>query len=142
MKKFSKTGFLIISFLFIITTVFAQGNFTIKVFFLYGSKPSKGYEKAEKREFGGLHGGHVSIGIDSFVVSFHHVNGYHFFPHHTNLKGVYERIGTSEFVKDTTEEKYTTFVIPLDSSQYNNLQYLVLFYYFCASSKQFGNQTI
>lgn len=42
---------------------------TIKVHFLYGSKPAKGYEKLEKRWFGGLKGGHVGIeiGADSIL---------------------------------------------------------------------------
>lgn len=44
---------------------------SIRVLFIYGSYPAKGYEKAEHKWFGGIHGGHVAleIGRDS-VLSF------------------------------------------------------------------------
>lgn len=94
----------------------------IQVYFLYGSKPAKDYKKHEPNEFGGLHGGHVSIGIDSFNVSFHHVNGYHIFSKRKNLKGIYEKIPIVSFLKDTTSRKYTIFEIPLDSINYDKLR--------------------
>jgi len=100
----------------------AQQPHFMQVFFLYGSKPAPGYEKLESPAFGGIHGGHVSIGIDSFDVCFHHVNGYHIFPTRKNLKGAYEQIRITDFLKDTSSYKYTVFKIPIDSSQYSRLE--------------------
>ena len=100
----------------------AQPSYVLKVFFLYGSKPAPGYEKIESPAFGGIHGGHVSIGVDTLNVSFHHVNGYHIFPKKSHLMGTYEQTRLSDFLKDTSTYKYTVFEIPLDSIQHSRLE--------------------
>ncbi|RPD41862.1 hypothetical protein [Chitinophaga barathri] len=41
----------------------AEDSTTIKVLFLYGSKPSPAYKKTEPKWFGGILGGHVGIEI-------------------------------------------------------------------------------
>lgn len=45
----------------------AQGNdsLTIKVYFLYGSKPGKEFKQEEPKWFGGKLGGHAGIAVDS-----------------------------------------------------------------------------
>lgn len=98
---------------------------SIQVFFLYGSKPAKGYSHIEKREFGGLHGGHVNIGIDSFVIGFHHVLGYHVFARKKNFMGCFEQIRMADFVRDSVSKKYAVFTIPINSNQYQTLKALL-----------------
>lgn len=56
---------------------------TLRILFIYGSRPASGYEKTERKWFGGIHGGHVAmeIGPDS-VLSFRSTEyPCHFFPH-------------------------------------------------------------
>ena len=100
----------------------AQQFHVMKVFFLYGSKPASGYEKMESPSFGGIHGGHVSISIDTLNVCFHHVNGYHILPQSNHLKGTYEQMRLADFLKDTSSYKYTVIEIPLDSIQHSRLE--------------------
>jgi hypothetical protein len=128
MNLFAKVRYVLLVLLCLCKITHAQNQYVIKVFFYYGSKPAKGFEKIEKREFGGFHGGHVSFGIDTSEVSFHHVNGFHIFPHHSNLRGTYERVSIRDFMKDTASEKYTTFLIPLDSIGYHDLEQTVTRY--------------
>jgi len=54
---------LIIACLLIATSVTAQATDSIKVLFIYGSRPSQGYEDKEPRWFGGMRGGHTAIQI-------------------------------------------------------------------------------
>jgi len=50
---------------------FTQVKDSIKVLFIYGSRPASGYEGVEPRWFGGMRGGHVAIQIgDDKVLSF------------------------------------------------------------------------
>lgn len=103
----------------------AQQYHELKVFFLYGSKPAAGYKKTEPNLFGGLHGGHVSISIDSLHVSFHHVKGYHIISKKKHFMGTYERMRLHDFLKDTATNKYMVIQIPLDSAGYQNLTNLI-----------------
>lgn len=68
---------------------FAQNSSSVKVYFLYGSKPARDSRNTESKYFGGIHGGHVSIGIDSSVVGFGPYNGFHIFAHRKNLKAIF-----------------------------------------------------
>ena len=43
---------------------------TIKLHFLYGSVPSKGYKDSEEKLFGGIKGGHVNIEANGRVLDF------------------------------------------------------------------------
>lgn len=56
---------------------------TIRIMFIYGSKPASGYEKMERTWFGGIHGGHVAMEIGSDSVLGFRSTEYpcHFFPH-------------------------------------------------------------
>jgi hypothetical protein len=106
---------------FLFNLSYGQNPHTIKVFFLYGSKPSHGYRHTESHYFGGLHGGHVSIGIDSFNIGFHHVKGLHLFSLKKHLSGIYQCKRLSDFTNDTSTNKYATFEVPLTDEQYNKL---------------------
>jgi hypothetical protein len=122
MKTWNYHQYLTLILIFLSCHSLAQKSHSINVFFLYGSKPALEYKKIETREFGGIHGGHVSIGIDSFNVSFHHVNGFHVFSRRKKLKGMYEQIPITVFLRDTVGRKYAVITIPLDSIQYENLK--------------------
>jgi hypothetical protein len=52
---------LVFSFFFI--NAFAQMSDSIKVLFIYGSKPAREFKNTEHRWFGGVRGGHVAIQI-------------------------------------------------------------------------------
>jgi hypothetical protein len=119
-----KTIGLIILFISSFNFAFGQNIDTIQVFFLYGSKPAHGYRHTEAHLFGGIHGGHVSIGVDSIVIGFNHV-GIHLIPHKKHLAGMYKYEKLKNFVKDTVASKYTTFKIPLTNEQYDKLKYIL-----------------
>ncbi|MDJ1468511.1 hypothetical protein QNI19_10730 [Cytophagaceae bacterium DM2B3-1] len=57
----------------------------IKVHFLYGSKPKKEFKFLEKKWFGGMHGGHVSIETDSVVTGFGPKGKFHVFGNRKKL---------------------------------------------------------
>lgn len=60
-------------FLLTFTFICCRARFadSIKVLFIYGSKPARGYEDIEPRWFGGIRGGHVAIQIaENRVLSF------------------------------------------------------------------------
>jgi hypothetical protein len=107
--------------LFISPYGFGQNSDTIQVFFLYGSRPRHSHWHQESHYFGGFHGGHVSIGIDSSVIGFHHVKGLHLIGHRKPTGGVFECKRIQDFLKDTVNSKYTTFKIPLTKVQHHQL---------------------
>ena len=65
---------LIIFLLVVCARAFCQDTIFIKVLFLYGSKPAKGYESVERKWFGGMLGGHAGIEVapDSVLSFFPH----------------------------------------------------------------------
>jgi hypothetical protein len=109
---------------------FGQNEKTIMVYFLYGSKPAIGQKQNEHKYFGGIHGGHVSIGIDTAVVGFTKNNGFHIFAHRKNIKGIYKSEGLSIFKKDSATCKYTSFEISVADSQYVKLKKVINNYLF------------
>lgn len=60
-----------LAFILSVNSTFAQSPpDTIKVNFLYGSVPSKGYKESEEKLFGGIKGGHVNIEANGMVLDF------------------------------------------------------------------------
>jgi len=123
-----KQPLILLLFFLLSAVAFGQTRHTIKVYFLYGSKPAVGHRYHEDPYFGGKHGGHVSIGIDTLVVGFTDTNGFHIFAHRNNLKGVYKVKGLKKFRKDSASYKYTTFEVPLTDTQYVKLKKIVYNY--------------
>jgi hypothetical protein len=99
-----------------------QTDHILKVLFRYGSRPARGYEKIEHSDFGGIHGGHVCIAIDSMVFGFDSPNGYHIFPRKKNIKGVFLSEKEHEYMKDTITKKYAIVEIPITNEQYLKLK--------------------
>lgn len=95
-------------------------NHTIQLYFLYGSKPAKGYKKTEKKLFGGLHGGHVSIGVDSSITGFGPVGKFHIFSKKKRNAG-FRCEDQASFNADSVGKKYTTITIPITNEQYEKI---------------------
>ena len=92
----------------------------IRVRFLYGSKPKRSAKDIEPKYFGGIHGGHVTIEVDSLDYGFEPANGFHILAHGKHFK--------SDFVaRKTPVERYgpgskmATVLIPLTDKQYKQL---------------------
>ncbi len=112
---------------FFVRSLYGQQNHTIIVFFLYGSQPRSEF-KNEPSYLGGIHGGHVSIGIDSLVVGFSSSltakRQVHIFPHKHNSIGKFFTKDLTDFLKDTISRKYTTIAIPLSEDQYDTIKHI------------------
>jgi hypothetical protein len=94
----------------------------LKVHFYYGSKPKFKYRKTEKKEFGGLHGGHVSIEVDDTVFGFEFKGKAHIFAQRKNCTGIYVADPVAKWVKDTVAKKYLTIIIPVPDSVYQSFR--------------------
>jgi hypothetical protein len=103
--------------LFFIIGNIAIANDSIRVLFVYGSRP---LDKTEDKWFGGIHGGHVSVSYQKGFASFIPVSGVQIFDRHTiNSKFTYEF--SDQFVFDTTDSRYLIISIPADSCQHKRL---------------------
>ncbi|MDQ3111628.1 MAG: hypothetical protein M3R17_17200 [Bacteroidota bacterium] len=107
------------SFLFAQTDSSQQKYLTIH--FLYGSKPAHGCKATEKKCFGGIHGGHVSMQIDSSIFSFTPKYGWHIISRHHKIEGGYITEDAATWANDTSGNKYISIRIPLADSQYSAL---------------------
>jgi hypothetical protein len=98
----------------------------IKVHFLYGSRPKREFKDTERHWFGGIHGGHVGIEVDSnHIIDFVPDGKFHVFGHHqdrhsrftTNtVKSFWQTFGS-----DSADVKRTTVVIPVTERQWMRL---------------------
>lgn len=98
----------------------AQGD-TIKVHFLYGSKPAKEHKNSESKHFGGLKGGHVNIESAGRILDFMPGNC-PLFPSRKNPTGGF-RINHSVYW-DTATNKWATILVPITKSQMKSLDSL------------------
>lgn len=90
---------------------------TIKVHFLYGSKPAKGFKNTEYKWFGGIHGGHVYLQETDSLFSFYPASNWHIFAYEKDLGGVFMMDDLEYWQKDTLSEKYATIIIPVTNEQ-------------------------
>jgi hypothetical protein len=112
-------------FVFITSFIYGQSDHILKVLFRYGSRPALGYEEIEHSDFGGIHGGHVCLSIDSVVIGFDSPEGYHIFPRKKNLKGIFIRENEQNYMKDTITKKYAIIEIPITDKQYEHLRNII-----------------
>jgi hypothetical protein len=118
MKRFT-----LLLFLFIAFQLTAQTDSPIvKVHFFYGSKPKIKYKPEEKKRFGGLHGGHVSMQIGDSVFSFVYIGRVHIFAHSKNYHSHWINEELSEWMKDTVNEKYASITVPLSREQFDKIK--------------------
>jgi len=116
----------IASFIFICCFISAVAQTdTIKLNFLYGSKPAKDHRQSESKVFGGLKGGHVNIEANGKVLDFM-PGDCPLFPKNKNPTGGF-RINNDVYW-NTTEDKWTTILIPVTPAQMNHLDSLFNLY--------------
>lgn len=119
--------FVIIFSFFLTSHSFSQrdSTHTIKVIFLYGSKPKHKFKDTESKYFGGIHGGHVSIIVDDIDYGFEPVTtkGAHIFPQKKKYSQFVERklYGQGRYGKGS---KTATFIIPITQKQYDEINNL------------------
>ncbi|MEO5645465.1 MAG: hypothetical protein ABIQ40_01405 [Bacteroidia bacterium] len=122
--KSLRCSILLFAFLLIGSPLFCQTDSAYKIItvhFLYGSKPASGNKATEPKLFGGIHGGHVSIQIDSTIYSFTPKTGWHIISRHHKIEGGFIEEAATTWAKDTSDKKYTSIRIPLTDSQYLSL---------------------
>lgn len=126
----NKTTFIFIFFLVFYSVGFGQctDSLYIKLHFLYGSKPKAEYKVSEKKRFGGLHGGHVTIEVDDTVFGFNPKGSYHIFANNKKPHGAWKAEPLKYWVLDTTSEKYTSFIIPVTQDQYDSVKNILTQY--------------
>jgi hypothetical protein len=116
--------FMVILLAFCVELIFSQADttHTMKVVFLYGSKPKFKHRKIEKHYFGGIHGGHVSIQVDDYDYGFEPLStkGVHIFAKKKRASRFAARClnNQSRYAGDT---KTATIIIPITHKQYSEL---------------------
>lgn len=109
--------------LFFCALIYSQSTDTLKVHFLYGSRPANGFKHVERKWFGGKLGGHVGVEfypnqIVHFVPSgkfkiFRNKSGnFHSRFLRSDIKTFYQIFGA---VKDSS--KYAVYAIPITTAQ-------------------------
>ena len=115
----------LLTFLFLIICCFTRGNdslkFQLKINFLYGSKPAKGFKQTETKRFGGIKGGHVNIESGGRVLDFLPGNN-PILPKNKKPSGGY-RLNETAY-KNKQNDKWITIIVPVSEEQFLNLQKL------------------
>jgi hypothetical protein len=93
----------------------------LKVHFLYGSKPKWKHRDTEKKYFGGLHGGHVSLELDGVDYGFEPSRGFHIFARKKKFKSDYADKAPQTGYRYGPGNKLTTFYVPLTVQQYKHI---------------------
>lgn len=114
---------IIASFFAVCCTTSAQDSlpYHVKINFLYGSKPAKGFKQTETKRFGGLKGGHVNIESAGRVLDFLPGNN-PILPKNKKPSGSYKL--NEMAYKNKENDKWTTVIIPVNEEQFMNLQKL------------------
>lgn len=115
--------FLICCFAF---EVRCQENHSIKVHFLYGSKPARKFKNIEHKWFGGILGGHIGIEYQpNRVFNFLPATDLHIFAHRKQLKGKFVYHSEAGFwrIFGTGEDKVKklSITVPISTQQKNQL---------------------
>jgi hypothetical protein len=133
MLLYMRAAFFIKFFLlFTYTCSQVDSVFQIKVWFLYGSRPKYKYRKTEKRIFGGIHSGHVSIQLGDKDYGFSPTKK----PVHIFPKDNCERCDFIDTIiyrnpRHAVNEKTAMVAIPLDSSRFSKLDNILNSYAKC-----------
>lgn len=94
----------------------------IKVHFLYGSRPKKEFKETEAEWFGGIHGGHVGVEIDSnHIIDFVPRGMFHIFSRDSIRHSRFDTNTCNSFWRsfgpDSNQVKRMTIIIPIDQHQ-------------------------
>ena len=98
----------------------SDSTYTIKINFLYGSRPAKGYHQQESKRFGGIKGGHVNIEAGGRVLDFTPGNN-PLFPHNKKPSGGFS---INQSVSWDGDDKWKSIIVPISGEQYMELQKL------------------
>lgn len=98
---------------------------TIRLHFLYGSAPAKGFKHTERKHFGGIKGGHVSIEGRGMVLDFLPGNC-PILPENKNPSGGY--CLNPGLYWDTATTTWASIAIPVTASQMRELQQIFFDY--------------
>lgn len=107
--------------LFLVSTAANAQMDTIRLHFLYGSRPSKGFRETEKRVFGGIKGGHVSIELKGRVLDFMPGDN-PLLPENNKPSGGF-RINKGRYW-DTLNSKWKMILVPITAEQSRQLDAL------------------
>lgn len=109
---------LIFVFFFFINSCFAGDTaYIVKINFLYGSRPAKGFNQQESKLFGGIKGGHVNIEAGGRVLDFTPGNN----PLLPNNKKPSGGFSVNSSVYWDADDKWKTIIVPVSESQYKEL---------------------
>jgi hypothetical protein len=101
----------------------------IKVWFLYGSRPKYKYRKTEKRIFGGIHSGHVSIQLGDIDYGFSPTKKpVHIFPRKNGSKCDFIDTVIYQNPRHAGDEKTAMVLIPLEKKQFELLDSILTTY--------------
>jgi len=94
-----------------------QAQKQVRVHFLYGSVPAKGFKDTEKKRFGGKKGGHVTLQLGDSIIGFQPGGNCHVVA--TARPNGYFRVdNAAKWTRDTVGNKYTSILIPVTEEQY------------------------
>ena len=103
----------------------SPGQDSVRIFFIYGSLPAKGFEKTERKWFGGIHGGHVAMEIaPNSLLSFRSTEyPCHLVPHRRHsalweiktVKGMWQTFPPHNYKAE--DLKRVVFTIPVTTAQ-------------------------
>ncbi len=110
---------LLIIFSFSFTLCFSQ---QIAIHFLYGSTPAKGFEKTEKKRFGGKKGGHVTLETGDSIIGFQPKGTCHIIGKKKYCNGYFRADDKIKWKADTVGNKYASIIIPLTEEQYSQVK--------------------
>ena len=113
-----KAVLILISILFFNSCFAGDTTYSIKINFLYGSRPAKGHRHDESKLFGGIKGGHVNIEAGGRVLDFTPGNN-PLLPHNKKPSGGFS-INSSVTWDD--DDKWKTVIVPVTPEQYFALQ--------------------
>jgi hypothetical protein len=106
---------------------------SIKVHFLYGSRPYSKYKKMERKWFGGILGGHVGIETDSgHILNFRSKGNFHVFTSNRNMHSRFDDHNYTDFYSlfgsDPDSVKWAIVTIPVTKWQKQKLDSLSALY--------------
>jgi len=100
----------------------ASAQDTVKILFVYGSKPKA---KSESKWFGGIHGGHVSVQYHQMYASFVPNGKFHVFSSKKHIHSEFVTESEDRFVFDTADSRYAIISIPVTRQQSNALDSVI-----------------
>ncbi|MCH8902385.1 MAG: hypothetical protein IIA45_00485 [Bacteroidetes bacterium] len=110
----------------LVKTLYPQDSTYVKVHFLYGSKHRKEFKNEEPKWFGGIHGGHVGIEIDSnTIIDFIPSGKFHVISSSKHIHGKFvihrEKSFWEIFGGESSQMKKATIIIPVSKAQKTQL---------------------